>query len=218
MEVESPDNPSHGLHSTIRESVGANITLIMETIYDEIYKAHLPHIKLGNVAKPALIVFSAIPGSGKSELTKRLVENHGASGIANKDIRKSLEQTGHTHDVVIGEYTLWLLDKLTKQKPRTIVFDRNIDQWYEAAKNWAAKNSYKLVLVQIEVSRSTLEKRLHHREGDKVSKVLGMLDFYHKEHERMTQNMQPAIVLKEDYDLDAAAQLVIDTVTKDRQL
>lgn len=187
-------------------------------MFEEIYQAHLPDIRLGNMGTPSLIVFSAIPGSGKSELTKRLVEDYGITSIANKDIRKSLEQTGHTDDVIIGEYTLWLLDRLTKQKPHTIVFDRNIDQWYGAAKHWAFKNNYRLVLVQIEVSRSTLEKRLHHREGNEVSKVLGMLDFYHKEHGRVTQNMQTDIVFKEDYDLDAAAQLIIDTVAKDERL
>lgn len=186
----------------------------MEVAFQEIYQAHLPDIKLGSMEKPALIVFSAIPGSGKSELTKRLVEDYAVTSIANKDTRRSLEQTGHMDDVVIGEYTLWLLDRLTEQKPLTIVFDRNIDQWYEAAKHWAAKNNYKLVLVQIDVSRSTLEKRLHAREGSKVSKVLGMLDFYHKEHKRMTRSMQPAIILKEDYDLDAAARLITDTVTE----
>jgi len=187
----------------------------MEAAYEEIYKAHLPNIKLGNADKPALVVFSAIPGSGKSEVTKRLVNHHGISRIANKDIRKSLEQTGHIDDVVIGDYTLWLLDRLAKQRPRTIVFDRNIDQWYEAPKNWAAKNGYKFVLVRIEVSRSKLEKRLHNREGDKVSRVLEVLDFYHSEHERLAQSMQADIMLKDDYDLDAAAQMIADTINKD---
>lgn len=182
----------------------------MELAYEEVYNAHLPHIKIGRQTEPALIAFSAIPGSGKSELTKRLVNNHGISSIANKDIRKALEQTGHTEDVVIGDYTLWLLDRLMKQRPLAIVFDRNIDQWYDAAKNWATENNCRFVIVRIEVSRKTLEKRLHHREGDKVSKVLGMLDYYHTEHKRVTQIMQADIELQEDYDLDAAAQLIAD--------
>jgi len=118
----------------------------VEAAYEEVYNVHLPNIKIGNADKPTLIVFSAIPGSGKSELTKRLIENYGISGIANKDIRKSLEQTGHAEDVAIGDYTLWLLDRLIKQGPKTIVFDRNIDQWYEAAKSWATKNSYQFLV------------------------------------------------------------------------
>lgn len=190
---------------------------MVQSAFEEIYQAHLPSIRLGGMSKPALIVFSAIPGSGKTELTKRLNKNHDVSAMANKDIRKALEKTGHTDDVIIGEYTLWLLDKLTKQKPLTIVFDRNIDQWHKAAKNWAAKNNYRLVLVQIEVSRNTLEKRLHNREGDKVSKVLSMLDFYHKEHDRIVPDMQPDIVLKEDYDLDVTARLIVETVTEGGQ-
>lgn len=187
----------------------------MEQLFEKIYQAHLPNIKLGSMDRPALIVFSAIPGSGKSELTKRLVEKYGVSCIANKDIRKSLEQTRHADDVTIGDYTLWLLDKLTEQKPLTLVFDRNIDQWYEPIKDWAKRNNYKFVVVQIEVSRDALEKRLHKREGEKVSHVLGVLDFYHKEHERLTQSIRPSIVLRDDYDLDAAARLIVDTATED---
>ncbi len=185
----------------------------MEAAREEIYDAHMSSIKLGDADKPVLIVFSAIPGSGKSELTKRLIKNYGISGIANKDIRKSLEQTGHTEDVTIGDYTLWLLDRLVKQGAKTIVFDRNIDQWYETAKSWAAKNSYQFLVVRIDVSRSVLEKRLHNREGSKVSKVLEVLDFYSNEHERMTQNIQANVVLKEDYDLDTATQLMNDNIT-----
>jgi predicted kinase len=186
----------------------------MQAAFKKIYKTHLPNIRLGSMDKPVLIVFSAIPGSGKSELTKRLVEKYGVSCIANKDIRKSLEQTGHADDVVISDYTLWLLDKLTEKSPRTLVFDRNIDQWYEPIKDWATRNDYKLVVVQIEVSRAILEKRLRTREGDGVSHVLGVLDYYHKEHERMAQSMQANIVLRDDYDLDKATQLIVDTIAK----
>ncbi len=125
----------------------------MGTFYEEIYKNHLPNIKIGRAHTPLLAVFSAIPGSGKSELTKRLVDNYGFSAVANKDIRSSIEQTGHENDIVIGDYTLWLLDKLTNQKSHSIVFDRNIDQWYEPAKNWAADNKYRFIVVKIEVSK-----------------------------------------------------------------
>lgn len=180
-------------------------------MYEDVYKVHSPKIIRGSVKRPALIVFSAIPGSGKSELTKRLTEKHGFSRIANKDIRQSLEATGHTQDVVIRNYTLWLLDKLSAQGPFAIVFDRNIDQWYEPAKKWAESNDYQFILVRIEVSRTILEKRLHQREGDKVSRVLNVLDFYQNAHNQIT-DMQPNIKLKDDYDLDIAAQKIADAI------
>ena len=182
----------------------------MEAAYEEVYEVHLPSIKIGSADKPTLIVFSAIPGSGKSELTKRLVNNHGFSSITNKDIRKSLEQTKHVNDVVIGDYTLWLLDRLAKQRPMTIVFDRNIDQWYEPAKHWALQNNYKFLLVRIEVSRSNLEKRLRKREGNGASEALEVLDFYQNQHNKMAQTIEANITLKDDYDLGEAASLIAD--------
>lgn len=183
----------------------------MNNAYEEVYKAQSPKIIRGSAKQPVLVVFSAIPGSGKSELTKRLVEKYGFTRIANKDIQQSLELTGHSKDVVVGEYTLWLLNKLRSQEgPLTIVFDRNIDQWYKPAKEWAESNNYNFILVRIEVSRTILEKRLHHREGDKVSKVLDMLDFYHNAHNQIADSMEPNIILKDDYNLDVAVQKIAD--------
>jgi len=181
-----------------------------EAIFEEIYNIHSPNIKLGDATKPALVVFSAIPGSGKSELTKRLVGRHGFTRIANKDIRSAMEQTGYADDIAIGDYTLWLLSRLSQGGPKSIVFDRNIDQWHELPRDWAINNDYKFVVVRIEVSRSNLEKRLHRREGDKVSTVLGVLDHYQNQHEQLSKTIPADITLKEDYDLDEAAKLIAE--------
>jgi predicted kinase len=185
--------------------------MLSEAIFEEIYNIHSPNIKLGGASKPALVVFSAIPGSGKSELTKRLVGRHGFTRIANKDIRGAMEQTSHADDIAIGDYTLWLFSRLAQQGPKSIVFDRNIDQWYELSRDWAINNDYKFVLVRIEVSRANLEKRLHRREGDKVSTVLGVLDHYQIQHEQMSRTIQADIVLQENYDLDEAVRLIAET-------
>ena len=182
----------------------------MEAIYDEIYDAHLPCISIGEIDVPVLIVFSAIPGSGKSALTERLTDNYGFTRFANKDIRKSINQTGHENDAVIGDYTIWLLNKLTKPKPRAIVFDRNIDQCYIPVMDWAEVNKYKLVLVRIEVSYKNLEKRLRKREGANAAKVLDVLDFYKVQHERIVQHFQEDLLLEEDYNLENAAHKIVD--------
>ncbi len=185
---------------------------MMNPVYEEIYKVYVPNIQIGKTSTPSLVVFSAIPGSGKSELTKRLVSNYGFSRLANKDIRSAIKQTGHVDDVVIGDYTLWLLDRLAKQAPESFVFDRNIDQWYEPAKDWAKRNNYKFIVVRIEVPRDTLENRLHNREGDKVSHVLSVLDFYQNQHQQLYQVIQADIMFKDNYDLDEAARLIADKV------
>lgn len=183
----------------------------MDAAYKEVYKAHSRHIDfLGIRNTPALVVFSGVPGSGKSELTKRLINNYGFLRIANKDIRKALEQTGHTNDVAIGDYTLWLFNKLTEEYPLSIVFDRNIDQWYEPARDWAMQNSYQLIVVRIEVPRQRLEKRLLRREGSSTASVFNVLDFYSEEHEKMNQKIKPDMVLEDDYDLDVAVQQIAE--------
>ena len=181
----------------------------MEKAFSEIFAVHSTHIDFTGVdAGSRLVVFSAIPGSGKSELTKRLARDYRYLRIANKDIRDAMAQTGHAESVAIGDYTLWLFDTLTKTSPVNIVFDRNIDQWYEPAKAWALKNNYRLVTVAIDVANDILQQRLRNREGDAAAKVLGVLDFYSKQHVEMGAKIVPDITLVDDYELDRAAQKI----------
>jgi len=181
----------------------------MEDVYQQIYKVHSQWLNFNGIrTKPVLVVFSAIPGSGKSELTKRLAATYGFFRVANKDIRNALETTGHAHDVVIAEYTLWFLDKVTSEGPLSIVFDRNIDQWYGPSKDWARANGYLHILVRIDVERKTLQERLLRREGDSNARVFGVMDFYDEQHKTMANAIQPDIILKENYDLDAAARCI----------
>ncbi len=177
--------------------------------FDEIFAVHEPLIDVRQArTKPVLVVFSAIPGSGKSELTKRLVRDYGFVRIANKDIRESIAKTGHEDDVNIGEYTLWLFDKLTADKKASIVFDRNIDQWYTPSKEWAEKNGYRYVLVRIDVQREILEQRLLQREKSCKAKAFEVLDFYAEQHELTRADINPAITFINDYDLDLAAAAI----------
>ena len=186
----------------------------MEISYEEIYSGYTPQITFEQVEIPVIVVFSAIPGSGKSELTKRIISKYGFLGIANKDIRNSIKRIGYENDIVIGDYTLWMLDKLIEQKKYGIVLDRNIDQWYEPVKNWADENKYKLLVVKIEVSRENIEKRLRHREGKNVSRVLQVLDFYRNQHKKIAYKIHAEIVLKEDFDLDRAAKKIAEVAVQ----
>lgn len=182
---------------------------MQEQNFREIFKLHSAHLQLKDVRqRPVLVVFSAPPGSGKSELTKRLVENYSYLRIANKDIRESINATGDLPEEIISTYTLWLLDKLARNKKPSIVFDRNIDQWYKPSKKWAADNGYRYVLVRISVSREIQEKRLLNREGDKKAKVFGVLDFYNEQHAKISELMKPDIELSDDYDLEEVAEAI----------
>jgi hypothetical protein len=184
----------------------------MENIYQQIYKVHSKFLSFNDIRQdPALVVFSAIPGSGKSEITKRLVAQYGFLRIANKDIRNAIEITGHSDDVIIGEYTLWLLNKITSSMPMSIVFDRNIDQWYEPSRDWAVSRGYRYVVVRIEVTRKALRERLLKREGDSDARVFSVMDFYDEQHKLVANHIKPDLVVEGDYDLDVAAKRIAST-------
>lgn len=177
--------------------------------YEDIYAAHSATLAYAEVRRqPVLVVFSAIPGSGKSELTRRLAADYGFLRVANKDIRSAITATGHEGDVDISDYRLWLLDKLTKTQMPSIVFDHNIDQWYQPSKAWAEQRNYRYVLVRIDVNRKLLEQRLLKREGSRNAKAFAVLDEYETEHKKLAGEITPTIVLEGDYDLDVAAKRI----------
>lgn len=179
-------------------------------IYEEIYKIHTDQLDLEDVAtsdRPVLVVFSAIPGSGKSELSRRLESDYGYLRITNKLIRESIAQSGYD-DVVIGEYTIWFLNKLTKTIRPNIVFDRNIDQWYGPSKSWASENNYRYIMVSINVSTDILNRRLFQREGSMNSKAHEVLEFYSKQHDEIRNYINASIYLNDNYDIDAAARSI----------
>lgn len=183
-----------------------------DDMYEDIYKIHTDQLQLESIVSndtPSFVVFSAIPGSGKSELSKKLESDHGYLRITNKLIRESIAQSGHK-DVVIGDYTIWFLNRLTKNFRPNIVFDRNIDQWYSPSKNWASENNYRYIMVSINVSTDILNKRLFHREGTMTSKAHEVLDFYSKQHNEMRNYIKAAIYLNDNYDIDAAARSIAD--------
>ncbi len=177
--------------------------------YEDIYKIHTSRLSLSatSIDNPSFVVFSAIPGSGKSEISKRLENDYGYLRITNKLIRESIAKSSY-EDIVIGDYTIWFLDRLTKDYSPNIVFDRNIDQWYEPSKEWAEKNGYSHVVVTIDVSIDILKKRLFDREGTMESKAHEMLDFYSQQHEEKSKLIENTILLNDDYNLDYAAKLI----------
>lgn len=179
--------------------------------YEDIYKIHTSQLNLSASSSdnPFFVVFSAIPGSGKSEISKRLESDYGYLRITNKLIRESIAKSGYG-DITVGDYTLWFLEKLTKDYRPNIVFDRNIDQWYEPSKDWTERNSYGYVVVTIDVSIGILKKRLFNREGTMKSKAHEMLDFYSQQHEEKSKLILATILLNDDYSLDDAAQLIAD--------
>ena len=184
-------------------------TGMVNNLYSKVFEVYEPLIDTRGVREePVLVVFSAIPGSGKSELTKRLVRDYGFLRVANKDVRESTAVTHHEDDVSAGDYTLWLLDKLTEKRKYSIVLDRNVDQWYEPSIEWAERNGYEYRLVRVDVAPEILDRRLMRREKDRSAKAFEYLDFYSDEHRKMGLKLRPSYSLKDDYNLELAAKTI----------
>ena len=108
-------------------------------------------------------------------------------------------------DIVTGPYTLWLLDKLTRHSKPSIVLDRNIDQLYEAPKQWADENGYRLVVVRMQVSIDILKRRIATRQPEDRDHTLSVLEFYRGKHETASLGAKVDLELVDDFDLQESA-------------
>lgn len=181
----------------------------MSETYRRIFDVHSNYLTFDNkISDARIIAFSAVPGSGKSELTKQLSTEYGYVRIANKEIRSTITALDLADKVAVGDYTLWLLNKITEVQPYNIVFDRNIDQWYEPLKLWADQHNYRLIIVGLDVSRTILDKRLQKREKSSDADVFKVTDFYDEQHKAMYEHINRDIIFRDNYDLDEAARLI----------
>jgi hypothetical protein len=169
----------------------------MSDLFDQIYEVHSNNLVFDNRSTDGrLVAFSAVPGK------------FGYLRLANKDIRSIIKNLNLVDTVTVGDYTLWLLDKISAANSYNIVFDRNIDQWYNPLKLWTNQHKYRFITIGLEIDRIILDKRLIQREKSANADVFNVIKSYDTQHTAMYKQINRDIVFRNNYDLDEAARLI----------
>jgi len=119
------------------------------------YLSQLKNLDTAN--KKALIVFSGIPGSGKTTVAKYLVTSFNAVHVCNDDLRTICAKQNVPYST---DLTIELLNLLIQIKNGFIILDASIDRKYDDVKEWAIKNKYKLIIISINCPLEILRQRL----------------------------------------------------------
>lgn len=125
-----------------------------------------------------VILFSGVPGSGKSKIAQIIEEELGAVRISNDDIRDLIVATYPTIDENEREKTKLkvatkLLERLETARNGMIVFDASVDRpkGYDFYNSWAQNHGYRTVLLRLDVPRDVIERRIRER-GDTGYRII----------------------------------------------
>jgi predicted kinase len=152
-----------------------------------------------------VVLFSGVPGSGKSHIAQSIEQELGAIRISNDDIRDLIvaENPGiepaKRERIKLAVATA-LLGLLETSPDGLVVFDVSCDRpgGYEFYHDWAAQRGCRIVLLRMDVPRATLEQRIHQRGNTgyrKAAQALANLDVWWKEWEAFGKRQKPDLIV-----------------------
>jgi predicted kinase len=165
-----------------------------------------------------IILFSGVPGSGKSHIAKAIAKDLKAIRISNDDIRDWIVAVQPNIDPAKREkfklqIATKLLDHLKSAHNGLVVFDVSCDRpgGYEFYANWAERHGYKVLLLRIDVPRELIEQRIRARgnEGYRtVDRSLALLDTWWGQWEAFGKRLSPDMTITPDTKLDAIIEKI----------
>lgn len=140
----------------------------MSQVVDQVIDEYLNTLKYRQVAHPRLLIsFSAVPGSGKTTLAKRLAEDLQAQYIRADDIRYMLQTKG------VDPVTLKISDiarKITQRiidhdENKCVILDASIDRTWPEFFERAEKMNMPTCIIRLTIPPEEVKRRLIERDG-----------------------------------------------------
>ncbi len=171
-------------------------TALQDEKFSEIFREHVSSFQNLDVAhSPFVIVFSATPGMGKSEVAKRLETSLKAVRLSSDTARRLLVKHGLKPNQVDAEkgqsilmcYMGYCVQQLLAASPNHLfILDMSIDREYPLLSSHATKNGWRIFVIQLAVSRTIAEERIRAREVDPEA-YLKHMDRWFKDYNAFDQ-------------------------------
>lgn len=167
-----------------------------ETFFERIYEKHREEIKYLDVVnkRKIVILFSSIPGAGKSTISDILEEylksvRFNADKIRNyiSQLDPSLPQDQVTE--LKREYSYWFLKNILSNSPNgNVILDFSVDRSYEELLKELKKLSCDIVLIELNAPLEVLQERIKRRNPEGFEDYLKEMDRWSREHNLFVEN------------------------------
>lgn len=160
------------------------------------------------------IIFSGVPGSGKTTLAKRLARDLKAQYIRHDDLRELVRRDGYdVADFPAASISAIVIDTiLEKDANKFIIIDASLDRSWPRFFEHAREQRAKPVIIRLNVPKETVVKRIEARPEGHVGKVAD-LDDYYKQFERSKKEVFAHLELDENYDYETVLSKVAKLVS-----
>lgn len=161
--------------------------------------------------KPACIIFSGVPGSGKTTLARKLAHDLRAQYIRHDDIRALARQSGYDlARLTISSISRIVMDTIMEHDTnKLVVIDASLDRSWPLFFEHTREHGAMPVIIRLNVPRRVIEARISERSGDDFGNVTN-LDMFFEQFENSKRKVKADIELDLYYDYDTVLRRVKD--------
>jgi predicted kinase len=174
----------------------------IEAIYQQLAAEYLLAMENRDLPqRRACIIFSGVPGSGKTTLARKLARDLHAQYIRHDDLRELARRHGYDPaKLTISSISRIVMDTIMdKDANKFVVVDASLDRTWPLFFEHTTEHGALPIIVRLDVPRAIVEKRVRERsEGDfgKVSE----LDTFYLQFENSKKHVPATLTLGADYD------------------
>ena len=175
------------------------------------YGQQQPYQHVGH--PPTMLIFSAIPGSGKTTLAKRLWHDLKAQYINHDDIRNLIRERGiEPENLFMPPISRILVHRMiSSDENKFVILDGSLDRTWEIFFDHAKELHAKTILIRIELPISVIRERLLQRDGVN-GPLLGRLDQFRNDFKNCRKQVTADITVGENYDYATVLQAIRDKI------
>ena len=160
--------------------------------------------------KPVCVIFSGVPGSGKTTLARKLARELKAQYIRHDDIRA----LARSHGYDLAKLTISSISRIVMNTimegddaNKFVIVDASLDRTWPLFFEHTREHGAMPVIIRLEVPREIVEKRIEARSKDDFGSVTN-LDAFFDQFENSKRHVPATMTLDYDYEYaDVLARL-----------
>lgn len=176
----------------------------IEEIHQHLAMEYLGSMKNRKLPQePACVIFSGVPGSGKTTLARKLARDLRAQYIRHDDIRELARSQGFDlGTLTISSISRIVMDVIMNEDAnKRVIIDASLDRTWPLFFEYTTEHGARPVVIRLDVPRTVIEKRLGERSRDDFGNVSNLDDFF-EQFENSKQNVKADIELGVHYVYD----------------
>lgn len=191
-----------------------------DLLISEIADAYYASIPNKDVRQPKRVVlFSGVPGSGKSTVAKAIQAQLKATHLSNDEVRDCIVAAEPGVGEVERERAKFdigmeILERLGAETHGLVVVDASCDRGFDVYRDWASRHGFRIVLFRMDIPKDVIRQRLSERGNQgyrDVRRAVSMLDTWWSQWETFGASHQPDMTITMETQIDAIINEVIRT-------